>query len=146
VTFTFDGDPERRHRLCDVCREEHETDTGFVLRDGDAYAVYWASWYPHENEAWLDVVVGSWEEPKYRDNVTFGCRIGYIEGQDAPACSLVEGGKVLGDAAIFGQKLTRDEALAHPWLDRFWELVDWLIGNDPILHEHVFHMPPRSSP
>ena len=139
MALAFDGTPVRDHCRCDVCGEEHEADRGLVLRDGAAYAAYWASWYPHEDEAWVDAVLGSWTEPDFPDNVTFGCRIGRIEGQSEPACSLVTGAAIRGDEALFGRKLDRDAALAHPWLPAFWELIDWLIENDALLHEHIFH-------
>jgi hypothetical protein len=113
-----------------------------VLRDGGAYAVYWAAWYPHEAEAWVDVTLGSWQEPDYPDNVTFGCRIGIVNRE--PACSLVRPVHTREDSELSGRKLERDEALAHPWLQSFWEVVDWLIVNDPTLHEHVYHMPSDS--
>lgn len=47
MTFTFDGDPQVRHTPCQQCGRGHEIVTGFVLRGGDAYAVYFAHWYPH---------------------------------------------------------------------------------------------------
>jgi hypothetical protein len=142
VEFSFDGEPTVEHRRCADCGEEHETDQGFVMRDGVAYSVYWAAWYPHEKEAWVDVILGSWQAPNYPDHVTFGCRIGHDDGQDAPGCSLVRGADVRMDDPIFGHKLDRDEALAHAWLPAFWELVDWLMVNDPTLHEHLSHMAP----
>jgi hypothetical protein len=118
--------------------------TGFVLRDGNAHAVYFAEWQPTLGEAYVDVILGSFEEPKYADNVTFGCRVGHVDSQEAPACSLVQGGSTRSDRPLFGTKLSRELALAHPWLAEFWAIVDWLIINDPVLHENVFHMPPRS--
>lgn len=145
MAFGFDAEPRAEHRRCPDCGEEHDSDVGFVLRDGVKYAVYWAAWYPHQDEAWLDVVLGSWQEPDFADHVTFGCRIGRVEGQSDPACSLVLGGEIRGDDPVFGHKLDRDEALTHPWLPAFWELVDWLIPNDRLLHDHVFEPPAPSS-
>ena len=64
-----------------------------------------------------------------------------IDGQDAPACSLVPAAETRADSPVFGQKLNLDEARRHPWLDTFWALVDWLIEHDVVRHEHVFHLP-----
>jgi hypothetical protein len=91
------------------------------------------------------VILGSSEEPDYGDNVTFGCRIGHVETRAEPACSLVEGGAVRSDKRLLGAKLDRDTALTHPRLDEFWAVLDWLVVNDPMLHEHVFHMPQRDA-
>ncbi len=118
--------------------------TGFVLRGDSAYAVYFADWYPHANEAWLDVVLGTFAEPEYRDHVTFGCRIGPVQGQEQPACSLVQAARRRSGSALFGLWLSPDQARVHPRLSEFWAVTDWLILNDQLLHQHVFHMPPAS--
>jgi hypothetical protein len=115
-----------------------------VLRDGTAYAVYYADWYPHTREAYLDITLGPWSEPEYPDQVTFGCRIGHVDGQEEPAASLVQGGALRSDHPMFGAKLDREDALGHPRLREFWDLVDWLIVNDPTLHEHVYHIGTRT--
>jgi hypothetical protein len=142
AVFSFDGESQRRESQCASCGHPHEGVTGFVLRDDYAYAVYFADWYPHEDEAWRDIVLGSFDEPDYTDQVTFGCRIGHVDGQAGPACSLVQAATQRSDAAIFGQRLSRDSALEHPRLGEFWAVTDWLILNDRLLHEKVLLMPP----
>jgi hypothetical protein len=142
--LTFEDKPERRRVECSSCQQAHDGETGFVLRDGSAYAIFFADWYPHASEAWLDVVFGSFDEPQYADQVTFGCRVGHVHGQQAPACSLVLAATRRSDSALFGVRLTPQEAQLHPRLSEFWAVTDWLILNDNLLHEKVFHMPPPS--
>jgi hypothetical protein len=79
--------------------------TGFVYRDDDAYAANVASCYPHRDEAWIDVIFGTWGADDTRDHVTFGCRVGPVAGQPRPACSLVAAASVTADDPIFGEKL-----------------------------------------
>jgi hypothetical protein len=31
--------------------------------------------------------------------------------------------------------------LEHPRLEEFWEVADWLVIDDQLLHDHVYHMP-----
>lgn len=68
--YSFDGDPTSQLTACSECGVEHQSVTGFVLRDGDAHAVYFAEWHPTLVEAYVDVILGSFEEPAYLDNVT----------------------------------------------------------------------------
>lgn len=143
--LSFDGDVQTRTVTCAACGVDHQSTTGFVLQDGNAHAIYMAEWHPVTSESYIDVILGSFEEPDHADNVTFGCRVGHVRTQPQPACSLVQGGATRSDKPLFGRKLERDEALAHPRLDDFWAVVDWLILNDPVLHENVFHMPPTNT-
>jgi hypothetical protein len=140
--LSFDGDPQVRAARCERCGADHDSVTGFVLRGGNPHAIYFAEWHPDASEAYVDVILGSFAEPDYMDNVTFGCRVGHVATQAEPACSLVPGAAIRSDKPILGTKLDRDEALAHPRPNEFWSVVDWLIVNDPVLHENVFHMPP----
>ena len=41
------------------------------------------------------------------------------------------------DVGILGRKLSRDEALAHPWVATFWQVVDLLATEDPTINGHV---------
>lgn len=142
MTYTLDGEPKIDNRACPDCGQSHESVTGFVLRDRSAHAVFFVDWYPHTEEAYIEVILGSWEGPDYPDQVTFGCRIGRVAQQAAPAASLVEGGSLRAAHPMFGRKLDRAAALEHPWLAEFWSVVDWLVMNEQTLHDNVFHMPP----
>jgi hypothetical protein len=142
--FSFDGATENDHRTCHACGEEHDTAHGYMLRDGSAHATYWADWYPHERIAIVDVTLGSWEEPDFRDNVMFTCQIRDAGDGANYACALVQAGQTRGDGPVFGRKLSRDEALRHEWLAAFWDVVDWLVLNDSLLHKCVFHAPPKT--
>jgi len=118
----------------------HQGTTGFVLDRGDAYAVYWADWFPHSSEMIVNVVMGEFGYlASYDDNVLFGIRYGRVDQEASPAASLIQ--PTIDDARMRARPLDRDGALEHPWLADLWEVSDWLVENDPLLHEHVFHMP-----
>ena len=135
-------EPERniREETCDRCGRQYRQLTLFIHRDGDAFAICYASLHRHEDvpEAWLDVILSLWDEENASDHVTFGCRVGPVQGQDEPAASLVTGAIPFSDSDLFGKKLTRDEALVHPWLPRFWEVVDFVLVTDADVHTHVY--------
>jgi hypothetical protein len=143
VSYSFDGEPEIKSRTCPDCARSHESVTGFVLKDESAYAIYFADWYPHSVEALIDVVFGAWDDPGYSDQVTFGCRIGGVQGHPEPVASLVKGGGSRPDHPVFGVKLDRVVALENPKLTAFWDLIDWMVVNDRLLSDNVYHMPPR---
>ncbi|MDQ0260240.1 hypothetical protein J2W20_002144 [Sinomonas atrocyanea] len=124
---------------CDHCGQPMTRVTGFVHRDGCAYAVYYASCYHHAgHEVWIDAVFSpTWDEGT-DDHLTFGCRVGRVDGQDEPAASLVPAAGGWGNSRVFGHKLSRDEALAHPMLAEFWALVDHVLVHDGVVADHLY--------
>jgi hypothetical protein len=143
--LAFDGDRNVVSDFCDHCGAPQTRVAGFLSRDGDAYVVYFASCYHHgQHEVWIDVIFSPTWADDVDDHYTFGCRVGPIEGQDEPAASMVDAASVRGDSTLFGRKLSRDEGLSHPQVDEFWEVVDFLLLNDPDISVHMgYAHPPR---
>ena len=125
--------------MCDHCDQPMTRVTAFVNRGGDAYAVYYASCYHHDgHEVWIDAVFSpTWGE-EADDHFTFGCRVGPVGGQAEPAASLVPAAQAWGESRVFGHKLSRDDALSHPMLGEFWELVDHVLIWDTVVSTHVY--------
>jgi len=45
---------------------------------------------------------------------------------------------VYADRPIFGRKLGREEALAHPLVAENWRVVDHILVTDPTVSAHVY--------
>jgi hypothetical protein len=138
---TLTADPERGVATlqCDRCGSEYRVITGFIYLDGAAYAIHKSALHHHDgaNEAWIDVVLDTRFDAETADRATFGCRVGPFGEGGTPACSLVPAAKPYSDSGLFGHKLERLEALAHPRLADFWAVVDFLLLDDPDLRAHV---------
>lgn len=139
-SLTFDGEPNRQDQACAECGRNYRLIKAFIRRDGDAYAIAFTALHEHGStrEAWIDVIFGTFGENTADDHVTFGCRVGPIEGRTEPAASLVTGATPYGDAPIWGQKLTREQALEHPRLHECWEVVEYMLVSDPEIRSHVY--------
>jgi hypothetical protein len=132
-----------RDFVCPCCQVQAER-TWANVYDGDAaVAVYFASCYHHNgvHEAWIDAILGTWGTGDFSDHVTFGCRVGPVVDSPMPAATLVNGGEVAPDSPIYGQKLTREQGLAHPQLADFWKIVDTVLERDQLVHRHVYGAP-----
>ncbi len=135
----IEADPTVTHHACDHCEQAFQRVTGYVYRGGDAHAVYFASCYHHGcHEVFIDVVFSPTWEDGADDHVTFGCRVGPIEGQDHPGASLMTGAEAFADGPLFGRKLSREQALSHPLLPDFWSLVDHVLVNDEVVRDHIY--------
>jgi hypothetical protein len=138
-TLSFDPERSAEQKTCADCARHYILVKGFILQDDDAHAVYFAALHGHGNrEAWIDVILGTFGTGDSSDYVTFGCRVGPVAGQMEPAATLVLGGAPYESSELFGRKLSRDEALAHPWLPSFWEVVDFVLVEDREVHRHVY--------
>lgn len=124
---------------CDCCQNESQRTWCMVTGDGQPYAVFFASCYDHGDvrESWIDVVFGSWDEGSdFRDHVTFGCRFGPVDDGDQIGASLADAASVAPDAALFGQKLRTEQAVDHSQLPAFWQVIDFVVESDPLVHQH----------
>lgn len=135
-----EGTREVRQLVCDCCNTDARRTWAFVS-DGDAtVAAYFASCYHHNDvhEVWIDAILGTWGSGDFGDHVTFGCRVGPVQGSPDPAATLVNGGEVSPDTPVCGQKLSREDALQHPSLPAFWGLVDHVLGHDAMVNHHLY--------
>jgi len=133
--LSLDGDREVDHLVCPGCGREYDRILGFLLRDGMARAIYRAALHGHDDparETWIDVPFDDdWGDPEQTKRVSLACRIGVFDGQVEPAAALVTAGLAYPQPGTFGRRLTRDDALRSPLLEEFWEVVDWVLTNDP---------------
>ncbi len=138
--LSFDGEVDVSARQCGDCGRDFTLVKAFVLRDGSAHAVCFAACHVHdgEREAWIDLVLGTFGGDATADHVTFGVRVGPVAGQLEPAATLVQAAIPYGDAALFGRKLSREEALVHPCLPLCWDLIDWVLVADDTVNKHVY--------
>jgi hypothetical protein len=122
---------------CPSCSREFARVKGVLTWFDESFAAFLAEmhWHGGQNEIWFEAIFGELDEDTSPDRVTFGCRLGSVEGQEELACSLLrpKDGDEFG-----GRRLDRDEALAHPWLERFWEVVDFLVLHEPTIHAHAY--------
>lgn len=144
MPLAFDEPPTIQEQDCAGCGRHFPPIKAFVLRDDEASAVAFTALHVHEGEweAWIDVILGTFGENENEnetdDHVTFGCRVGPVESSDEPAASLVLAAQPYGDQSMWGQKLSREQALAHSRLREFWEVVDYVLLADPVVHHHVY--------
>jgi hypothetical protein len=129
---------------CPCCHAPVQRTWNFISRDGDAFAVYFANCYHHKDqphEAWIDVILGTWWEDRYDDHVTFGCRVGAVPGHPRPAATLVQACLDGSAGPVNGAVLSREQGLAHPRLPEFWQVVDYVLAKDPLVHAHLCSAP-----
>ncbi len=124
--------------VCEHCGEPRVSVSGSLLRDGGLLAFYFASCYHHDgHEVWIDIVHSSDWDAEDQQRMTFGCRVGPVSNSPTFASTMVDAAAAWGDVPFFGRKLSRDQAMAHPWREEFWSHSDFILVNDPDVAAHM---------
>lgn len=112
--------------------------TRFVSRDDDAFAVYYAA-FSEGHGAEVDAIISLgtwWADEVPPDRVAFAVRISSTA--DAYNVQVTDAGESLWhDAALLGRKLSREDALAHPWIRDVFLVTDHMVTDDAPLIEFL---------
>ena len=124
---------------CPCCGRASTNLTRFVCRDGDAYAIYKATFTDsHPDRIVLATVsLGDWDERATPDQrVAFAFRLkpapDRYELQILPADQ-----SPWVDSKVLGATLDREVALAHPLLPEVYAIADQMVAEDQPLHDYL---------
>jgi hypothetical protein len=132
------GDDAKRSQ-CHCCGVESKTGHGFVYKDGDARAVYYAGWTPAHPErgVTLAIAIGDWsDEATSGDRVCFGLDayegeheilFRFVEPEDSP-WPVTE---------LFGTMLDRNEALVHPLSNEALAIAEAITRQHSAIHGYL---------
>ena len=142
VNLWLDGESTVEPSVCHDCLAEYLLVKSFVLDTQGPHAIAFTALHHHVgHETWIDVIFGPFDGDAGEDRVTFGCRVGPVEGSEGPAATAVQAAAPYADSPTFGRKLSRDEALRHSRVTDFWQVVDFLLESEPAINRHVYGQP-----
>lgn len=124
------SDPTASH--CECCSGLSVRLTRFVYRDGDAFAIYYAAYSNNHPENLLSflVSIGEWGEGCQPDQrASFFCQVRPAKrSYEVMLADAAE--SPWGDAALIGQKLSREQAIQHPLKATAFEILDHAFETD----------------
>ena len=145
--FALDGKPEATKYHCQECGREHMRSTGYVVRDGKAFAAYHA--YLHGNDgdaertlATFTVIFADWGKSDKGLVNAVAFRAAVREGKTDYEFMLQDPDDPKEDAGDITH-LTRDQALKHPRLQDMWDCIDFIIVADPNVHALLYGHEPK---
>jgi hypothetical protein len=123
---------EPKKSICECCNKETTSLTRFVYKDGEAFAIYYAVFSKGHNEdgAIGIISLGDWgndEVPLSR--VAFAFRLWQDENNHNVTITDANESP-WHNSKIIGKKLTRDEALSHPWIEDVFHITDHMVIDD----------------
>ena len=129
---------EPHESRCECCCSKMFRVTGFVYKDGDAFAVYYAQFaYAHgERRVNGIIALGNWSEAGSReDRVSFPLQI--WEDESNLNVSLVNADESpWSHVAVLGRILDREQALRHEWLQEVFHVTEHMTSEDPEIRKY----------
>ena len=137
--FSLELGDEVTNKTCDCCGEQYKSVVGFIEKDNDAYAVYFATLQTGHPEiaVGLTVSIGKWWDENALDErhwiyltvkpspENFNMRI------EEPSRSSHANFKPLGIA------LTREDALVSSMKEDFFAVADYIVVEDPAVNSYL---------
>lgn len=134
--ITIELDDDVRIKTCAQCGTEYPQVHGFLYRDGDAWAVYWAELYkdhpnhPEPRAVLTIALADDWSEGANPTKRAWAQLNTWAhEENDEIQMAFVDPRGGL-DAAAFGQSLSREMVLTHPLKDSFLTAADEIVYRD----------------
>jgi hypothetical protein len=140
IMVSIEPDGEAVHGSCPDCGKDTRSVWGYISNDAGARAVYFIRWTDGhvERGAQLIVSIGGWGEgTNPSDRVVFG-----LEGRVDPSLAfmVVDAAELpWSDQEHLGAKLTRADALAHPFAAEVFGILDALVARDPRFRAFLDH-------
>lgn len=123
---------EPNKSICECCGGTSTSLTRFVYKDGDAFAIYYASFSDnHPEGAVVGVIsIGGWGGDDIPPNrVAFPFRL--WEGEENFNVGLTNADESPWKGIeLLGKMLDREEALSHPWVDDVFHITDHITEDD----------------
>ena len=130
--LTIEYEAPRDQGPCPCCGGRTTSLTRFVHKDGDAHAVYLATYSDNHQEKLVSIAagIGEWGDgTTAEDRVAFAMQLRC--NNDGFAVSVIDGSASPWPAAAFlGRLLTREEALANPLIQEAFHLTDHIVLED----------------
>ena len=124
---------------CDCCGKSTVRLTRFVLKDGNAYAVYYLQYTPGHDPDYMSGLIGlgDWgESASPADRLAFPFRL--WASKDSYSVGLIEAAESPWvESTFLGRLLNRDEALSHPWCKEVFHITDHAFVEDAPLRAYL---------
>jgi len=118
---------------CSCCGRKSPSVVGWVYRDGDAYAAYYAGWTEGHVDGNVSLIIGigPWDDAHTpADRRSFGLECWEADGEIRFGIAEPSESRY-GDARVLGTMLSRDAALGDPDLPEVFHVAEHIAQDDP---------------
>lgn len=125
--------------VCHCCGRESNVGHGFVYKDGDAYAVYYAGWASGhlDKKVSFAIAIGEWDDNSTpTDRTCFGLEA--YEGEEEILFRVIEPEESpWADTDLLGKMISRKYALDHLLLKEVFVIAEHLVRNHNAIRQYL---------
>ncbi|OAI26505.1 hypothetical protein [Methylomonas koyamae] len=125
--------------ICPCCGKNSFIGHGFVYKDGDAYAIYYAGWAEEhiEKKISLALAIGKWDdESTSTDRTCFG--IEASEGENDILFSFIDPeASPWPKTDLLGEMLSRKDSLKHSFVNEVFLILEQIVRGHPAIRKYL---------
>jgi hypothetical protein len=137
--FKLEIGEDSKSSICHCCGRKSFTGHGFIYKNDDAYAVYYAGWAPGHSlkKVTFAIAIGEWDDDStVQDRICFGLEayedkeeilLRVIEPSDSPWKS----------TELLGKMIFREEALNNPYIQEVYDITELIIRKHEAIKEYL---------
>ena len=138
-TYKIEVGENRSASTCHCCGRKSSVGHGFVYRNGDAHAVYYAGWSTDHSEVRvsLALAIGEWDDgSSAADRTNFGLEA--REGDEEILFRVIEPEESpWSSTELLGDMLPREKALSASLLDEAFIVAEQVVRNHPAISDYL---------
>lgn len=137
--FSLEVGENCKSSICHCCGRESYIGHGFIFKDGDAYAVYYAGWVPNhpEKKVSFAIAIGEWDDNSTaEDRTCFGLEV--YEGKEEILFRAIEpADSPWNNTELLGKMISRDDALNSHLMREVFDIVEHIIRNHDCIKKYL---------
>jgi len=125
--------------VCSCCGGKSNVGHGFVYKNGDAYAVYYAGWTPSHSDKRVSfaIAIGEWDDNSTAaDRTCFGLEL-YEDAEEILFRVIEPSESPWGDTDLLGKMISRQDALNHSRVKEVFVIVEHVIHNHIAIRKYL---------
>lgn len=137
----FDVEVGENHSssVCHCCGHESNIGHGFVYKNGDAYAVYYAGWSKDHSDKKVSfaIAVGEWEDNStINDRTCLGIEV-YVDERGILYSAIDPDQSPWANTELLGKMISRKDALHFPFLQEIFGIAECVVRNHDAIREYL---------
>lgn len=139
VNFQLEIGENCKSSICHCCGRKSFIGHGFIYKDGDAYAVYYAGWAPSHSSMKVSfaIAIGKWDDNStVQDRICFGLEA-YEDKEEILLSVIDPPDSPWKNTELLGNMISRKEALHNPSIKEVFDITELIIRKHEAIKKYL---------